>query len=108
MFDEIFGKMPGRPSTPDFRRLVDIVLRYTGEVEALPADERNKAWEHLVGKHVDLPSITYMALQRALRPLGITTQTELTARRREAEMLVTVWLEGFMVGCEFQDAGGKQ
>lgn len=108
MFDEVFGEMPARPDTPDFRRLVDVVLKYTGRFEDLRGEERDLVYEQLMGEQVDVPSVSYMALQRALRPLGIRTQADLVEHWDTVKVYTTLWLEGFMVGCQFKDAGGKQ
>jgi hypothetical protein len=87
---------PGRPNTPEWRRLSDIVLRLDGAA----TDPANPTpIEELLGAHTDIESLTYLAQQRAgmfvqrmgLGPLGSAIEP----------LLVSVYFEAFNVGAEY-------
>lgn len=105
--DDVFGKRPGRVDHPDFWRISEILLRHDGALEKLPAEEREAAWKGLVAEHVDLDSVMYVATQRTLRALDILTMADLRklqrtkAGRRQATLMVTMFVDGFVTGAEF-------
>lgn len=93
--DDVFGHRPERPNHPDFWLLSELVLKLDGRMDDTPADQRQAAWKEAVTKHVDLDSISYMAMQRALRATG--------GQEQLAKMLAALYIDAFIFGCEFSD-----
>ena len=87
MTDDPRDRHPMRPDHPDFWRLSEIVLQIDAQ-----ADVPGTNIDDLVKQSVDLPSATYMALQRAIQ---IKTTTGTDARLLP---LSAAWLEGLVVG----------
>ena len=89
MTDDPLGRdrHPMRPDHPDFWRLSEIVLQIDAQ-----ADVPGTNIDDLVKQSIDLPSATYMALQRALR-IKTATGIELSL-----VYLSAAWLEGLVVG----------
>lgn len=107
--NEFFGPRPNRPQSKDFWRLSEIVLEMSGAMEAAKTDDEKEAvWEKYMGLHCDHTALYYMALQRSMQLLGVTTAGHAMAKFDQLAKLTTVWSEGFIVGCMFQDRGGHQ
>lgn len=91
-------RFPERPTHPDFWRMSEVILQQDGE-----ADEGGQSVEEIVKDTVDLPSLSYFAMQRA----GIQCQ-----RTGLPEALVPVlassWMDAFLAGVRFQQRGGHQ
>lgn len=96
--NDVYGRVPGRPSHPDFWRLVEVVQQFDIRMDA-ERNQRRRAelFDHTVNEQVDLESITYMAMQRALR---IATDP------RDQAMLAAMYVEAFLVGATFKERGG--
>lgn len=93
---------PDRPNHPDYWRLSEIVLQLDAQTLV---DE--VSIEDQVAKDVNIDSEFYIAVGRALRFRAkmdgpIMSPTEFTA------FCTALWTEGFLVGCRFQQRGGKQ
>ena len=104
---DFFGPLAiERPNHPDFWRLSNIILQYTGEVEANAEnpEAQQLAWTDFVGRVGDVHSLTYMATQRVMRAFGRPTPETVTICAAAA----TLWLEGFYAGARFEQAGGDQ
>lgn len=104
--EDVFGAMPNRPDHPDFWRLSELILGYTGSLNE--AADKDEFWEKYVDGLVDRASLTYMSMQRAMQVLGIATVGEIVAHMDELSRLTTVYAEGFLMGAKFEQAGGKQ
>lgn len=102
--NDFFGPSPGnlRPNHPDFWRLSSIVLKYDGRMdEARTQEEKEAVWTNNVQRWVDEDSLNYMAMQRAMRALGVQTQGEL---RQHADTIIrmnVLYQEAFQFGAEF-------
>lgn len=100
--DDVFGRFAVRPDHRDFWRLSEIVLRMDGAMEAATSDdEKQRVFERFASVHVDLDSLSYLALQRAIRALGIRTRMDLIANTVEVARLSALYIDGFTTGCEF-------
>lgn len=94
--DAVFGKRK-RPSSHDFWKLSQIVLKLDGRMdEAAPADKR-EAFENTISEVIDIESASYMATQRALRA-GLPPTRE---NARTLMLLATVWLDGLTIGLNY-------
>jgi hypothetical protein len=103
---EMFGHNAMRPDHPDFWRLSEILLGLDAGMEE--ATSKDAYWEKSVEIHVDRPSMVYMAMQRALRALNVRSKADLATVQQQVATLATMWCEGFIVGAEFKERGGKQ
>ena len=94
----------GRPDHPDFWRLSQQVLRRDGAAqEAKGKETRDAVWDRFMAEvGIDTDSLMYMAAQRAMRVLGITTTDELVLHSRSLSALTVVYLEGFQMGAEYE------
>lgn len=100
--NQLFGNFPERPSHPDFWRISSILLKLDGRMEAATTeDEKEKVWSDNVARWVDGETLNYSAMQRAFRPLGIRTRSDLIAHQEKAILLNVMWQEGFQIGAEF-------
>jgi hypothetical protein len=77
---------PDRPQHPDFRDLVEVVLRQDGK-----ADEGRSLEEVMQG--FDYESVRYMAQQRALIFLQVASSDS-----DQALLMTSMWLDGFVAG----------
>jgi hypothetical protein len=92
--DDRFGAHPGRPDHPDFVRLVEIVNEQDDHA-TLNLNDSAMFEEHL-SHFIDPTSITYMAMQRALRAAPGGSSTVHAA-------LASLYLDAFMVGYLYRD-----
>lgn len=108
--EDVFGPMANRPDTPDFWHISQIMLRQNGAIDdAKTADAKEAVWQAEVRKRVSDPQVlAYMGLQRMLRALGITTRSEVAANASVAPKMITLWMEGFLVGAEFADGNREE
>jgi hypothetical protein len=98
----VFSDVSARPEHPDFWRLSEIVLALDAKMDAATTEaQRYQVWLDVVGESVDFDSVSYMAIQRAMRVLGITTREQLRLRADEAQRIAAVYCEGFVVGSTF-------
>lgn len=99
---DVFGERPARPDTAEFWRLSEIVLRLDGAMEAAATGaEKDQVWEARVTEHVELEALTYMAMQRAIRALGLRTRVDVALRSLDVAKLSGMYIDGFIAGCEF-------
>lgn len=83
-------KYPDRPQHPDFWHLSEIVLEMDGKFQ----EEGDKTdIEEYVAEEIDLDSLMYMGLQRALRIQGMETGMHAMA---------TLYIEAFLVGRRYE------
>lgn len=104
--NDVFGQMSERPDHPDFWRLVEVVLANDAATDpsdaTLTNQQREANFEERMGSIIDTKSVSYMALQRAMRPLGITTRADMIDKLGLLRMLSSVWLDGFAAGGMFE------
>jgi len=89
--------MTQRPDHPDFWRLAELVNRLDEQSES-----KEREFGAVVAEVVDPKSLGYVALQRAMRILGITTQSQLNRQIEQATQLAAAYHEAFVVGCRFE------
>lgn len=107
--NEFFGPNPNRPDNADFWRLSEIVLEMDGAIQAAPTqDAKEVVWQSYMDKYADDRAVYYLALQRSFHTLGIQTAGQAQANFDLLTKLTTVYSEGFLVGCAYQERGGKQ
>jgi hypothetical protein len=102
--DDVFGRRPQRPEHPDFWRLSEIVLANDGRMDAAPRREKERVWKETTGSVIDVPSITYMATQRAIKLLGPPTPANLA----QHSAVAALYIDAFVTGAMFEQRGGKQ
>ena len=103
--DDFFGRMPTRPSHPDFWKLSEIVLGLDGAMQDAMRAEGMSAEEVIsreAAKLGDSYSVTYMATQRAMRVHGANTVGEVNAKVDDIARTAMVYLEGMLVGASLQ------
>ena len=95
---------PGRPDHPDFWDLSEIILQFTGAIEAQQArspEEQIKVWKEEVEKVVDSDSLLYMALQRALRAVGAETGLDMLVMREQLVQFIQLYCDAFILGYKY-------
>ena len=92
--DEQYGQREGRPDHPDFVRLVEIINEQDDHATANLTDSAKYA-AHLA-HFADPESVTYMAMQRALRASYMGGSM--------AGAMMTLWLDAFMAGYQYAAA----
>lgn len=85
--EHVFGKFPNRPKHKDFWNLSEIVLQQDGKTEDADFD-----FEAYISEVIDPDTVTYMAMQRAMR-VGDTSQVTSHA---------AIFLDAFMLGIKWQ------
>lgn len=99
---DFFGPNPNRPNHPDFWRLSEIILKLDGRMDAAAPPDKQAVWDDNVARWIDdQASLTYLAMHRSMRVLGISTSGQLQARADEVIRLTTIYMEAFQVGAEF-------
>lgn len=91
---------PNRPDHPDFWRLSEVVLQLDGAIDE--AEDKEAVWERVVSDIVDIPSLEYMAEQRALRAVGSAAPVALITK------LTALYLDGFCAGAKFAAEDRKE
>lgn len=61
------------------------------------AESHDLPFQDMIAAVVDVPSVMYMASQRALRAAGPIVASRYTIARLQA-----VWLDGFLAGAKYQ------
>lgn len=109
--NDVFGQGApgGRPNHPDFWKLSEILLKLDSDLDPSNPDEEAKERQWLarieeVG--IDRPVLTYSAVQRAYRVLGIQTAAQVMAQHMEIARLASVWMEGFAAGTFYEREHG--
>jgi hypothetical protein len=90
-------RFPNRPQHPDFWRLADAVLENDAAVED------GTGIEEFLAPYVDLPSLAYMAEQRAalyLSRAGLPVDL--------APFVAAGWVDGWIAGVKYQEKGGHR
>lgn len=99
--NEAFGQRPARPNTEEFWKLSEMVLQFDGRMEATSSDAKDAVFEEMLRKYVGTEEVTYLAMQRAMRAIGIETRIELSMVMQEILRLSSCWIEAFIMGCEW-------
>lgn len=91
--------MPHRPDHLDFDILSALIIALDGEANDVGPDFEIS---DVVARYIDPASLSYLALQRAMRVVGATTQADVVAQKDDIMRLASVYFEGFLMGCRFQ------
>ena len=86
-----------RPDHPDFWKLAELVNQLDNATE-----NEGRKFEEIVAEAIDPRSLSYVAMQRSMKVLGVTTLGQFAARKRELVGLATTYHEGFLVGVRFK------
>lgn len=100
--EEEYGPPPPgmeRPESPDFDLLVEIVNKIDTE-----ADSKGKGFDlgDYAGQFIDISSLSYMALQRAIRVLGLKSPQEVHQHLDIVMRVSAAYLEACVVGIQFE------
>ena len=92
-------EFPSRPDSLDFDILSALIIALDGE-----ADDAGPGFDisAVVERYIDSESLAYLALQRAMRSVGARTQAEVVAQMDDVVRLASMYHEGFLMGCRFQ------
>lgn len=104
--NDFFGPNANRPDHPDFWRLSETILGYDAGIDM--AVDKDKFWEDAVDAVVDRNSVMYMAFQRAARAYNCETVGDVVQHVGEITKATVLYIEGFLMGAEFQRKDGKQ
>lgn len=97
------GPLGLRPNHPDFAGLVEIILGYDAKMDTAPNQKaKDRVFSDLLAEVIDASSLTYMAMQRAMRMCGVRTRMDLMAASFEVTKLASAYMEGFVVGAQFE------
>lgn len=88
---------PDRPQSQDYWRIVEVLNRLDGE-----ASEGGRGSEDVTAEYADPEAIMYTAIQRALR------MEQATGGAIPANIVAALWIDGFVTGAAFQQAGGHR
>jgi hypothetical protein len=92
-----------RPDHPDFWRMSEIILQLDGRLEDAKTDEdRERIFLEVVREHCDVDSLMYMGVQRAMRVIKAQTGLDVIEHFETMGWLVTVYVESFIAGMEYQ------
>jgi len=80
-----------RPDHPDFWTLSNVVI----QIDAMA--EQHQGFTEIVGRMIDIDSVTYMAEQRAIRAMGPN------ASPATRSLIGATWIDGFMAGINYQN-----
>lgn len=97
------NEYPHRPNHPDFWRLANLVLQADGRAEEDPARA-----EKMVADIVDPDTLSYMALQRAMRLVGAETREQVDANKHEVMRLAAIYFDAFILGARFEASKKKK
>ena len=104
--NDIFKGPNDRPSDdPNFWKLSSIILHLDGKMEGVETnEERDAIWkETLEEVGVGDATLSYMAVQRALRALGVVDVAGLQRNSALIPRLAAMWCEGFVMGARYRD-----
>jgi len=104
--NDFFGPNANRPNHPDFWKLSETILKYDADIDI--AIDKDKYWEDAVDAAVDRQSVMYMAFQRAARACQAHTVQDVAIALPFITKAIVLYIEGFLMGVEFQKAGGKK
>lgn len=98
---------PDRPQHPDFWRLSEIILKQDGRVEDIASREDAEAFvPRMIQEQIDQNSLEYMSMMRAHRMVAALREARLPFIPEVA--MTSMFLQGVLVGIEFQKAGGHR
>lgn len=102
--DDFFGDQPNRPDDPAFWRLSEIVLSLDSGLDPSASQEEADAAFAAKFERVGLPKdvVFYVAMQRTMRVLGITTVVGLMAQFERVTQMAAVWADGACAGVLFE------
>lgn len=88
-----------RPEHADFYLLSALLQDYDNVIDdAETLAKKDARWRQIASESVDVDSLMYVAFQRAIRSLGITTAGEVQERQEEVGRLTAVYSEGLVIG----------
>lgn len=90
-------QFPHRPQSLDFLRLMDVVNQLDGA-----SSEGGREPDDIAGEVVDPEALTYMAIQRGIR------MEMATGGAVPADKAAAIWMDGFVAGAKFEQAGGHR
>lgn len=120
---DVFGSNPNRPDHPDYWRISEVVLKLDGRTQNpdVSDEERQKSFQELYNGVADIESITYVAFHRTAFAFGVegaarieemmaklTGETSSRLTMEQRMKVIALWMEAFVIGAEFQKAGGHQ
>ena len=104
--NDIFKGPNNRPGDdPNFWKLSSIILHLDGKMEGVEThEERDAIWkEALEEVGIGDTTLSYMAVQRALRALGVVDAAGLQRNSALIPRLAAMWCEGFVVGANYHE-----
>lgn len=94
---------PHRPDHRDFWLLASVVQDYDSVMDnAVGEEEKQRRHEGIVKNLIDGESLTYMAMQRAMRMVGAATRNEVRYHATEITKLTSIYYEAVLVGIEIE------
>ena len=97
------AEFPNRPDHLDFDILSALVVTMDDDADEVGS---NFDMSDYVSHYIDSESLAYLALQRAMRILGVTTVKQVEDNMNGLARLASVYHEGFIMGCRFQQTKG--
>jgi hypothetical protein len=97
-------RFPDRPMHDDFSLLSAVIIAMDAEAEAAPPD--GEIIPKMLAPYIDPDSLTYMAMQRSVRALGLTSGAQIAAMTDELITVTGLYLDAFTAGCKYQQAKG--
>lgn len=98
--NEAFGALPNRPDTKEFWRLSELVLKYDGRMD--DATDKEVVFRSSVNEFIELETLSYVAMQRAMRAVGATTKAQVAANMPAIATCASMYIDGFVHGCAFK------
>lgn len=92
-----------RPNHADFWKLAEIVLHVDGQVK-----EGGREVTAILGEAIDPDSLEYVAMQRAMKVLGVRTRGQMAEKFGPIAGLASMYLEGFIVGFRYCERRPKE
>lgn len=93
------SEFPDRPTHEDFARLSAILAERDAAL-----DSKAESLEQRVSGYVDIDSLVYVAKQRAMRLLKITTGDEAREKFEEITHYIAVYIDSFLLGAAYERA----
>lgn len=103
--DDIMKGPEHRPSNdPNFWRLSSIVLQMDARMkDASNDDERNAVWlDTLKDAGIALNTVSYMAIQRAMRVIGVADRESLERNSGLVSQVAAAWCDAFVAGVNYE------
>lgn len=115
---DIIGKGPSlpRPVHPDMDRVIEIVL----EMKAITSENRDdpeafhRLWREQIEKSINFDVLAYQAVQVACQVYNINTGADFTMLKLSPMRMtgfvhtLQAFYDGFLLGVQFQERGGKR